>query len=294
MERASATPVAPGGPGGRSRKHRTEAPVDLATLQGCFLEAVAWPGSLRGGLQAVKRRTGHDLSGLCTSGPQTSVQDRLAVYHFAYRIRLVEALADDFPTLQYAMGHDAFHTFAEAVVARSPSRTPNLNQYGRVVVEALEAGTVRSSNRAFYLALARLEWALVEAVHAATPPRLNPAELAAIAPERWPNLVFRPSPSLRLLRSEWPANRFLQAYRRDENPSIPQRSPSATAVYRHGYTVWRMDLSPLTHGLLDRLISGVPLGEALAPVEGKAGSDQVMRWFEAWVSGGVFASVEDR
>jgi hypothetical protein len=40
------------------------------------------------------------------------------------------------------------------------------------------------------------------------------------------------------------------------------------------------------------LLAGVPLGEALAPLEGKAGAERVMEWFTAWVRGGFFAGLD--
>ena len=294
VERASATPVPPPAAPSRSRR-RKEAPKlrDLRTTQAWFLDAVSWPGGLRGGVQAAARRHGVTLADVCTPGPQLAAVDRLEVYHYAYRARLVEALADDYGALRHALGAERFEAFAARVIALHPSRTRDLNGYGRVVVETLRAGAVRVPNRAFLLALAELEWALVEAVHAPPPPRIDAAALRTIPPERWAGLRFTPSPSLRLLASEWPANRYLQAFREDKSPAIPRRSPSATAVYREGFTVWRMDLSPGPHGLLFRLIAGVPLGEALAPLEGSAEAGRVMRWFEAWVAGGVFAAVTE-
>lgn len=293
-ERASATPVPPAAPPSRSRP-RKSAPklADLRTTQAWFLDAASWSGTLRGGVRAAARRHGLTLDDVCTPGPQLSALDRLDVYHYAYRARLVEALADDYGALRHALGVERFEAFAARVIALHPSRTRDLNQYGRVVVETLRSGAVRVPNRAFLLALAELEWALVEAVHAPPPPRIDAAALRAIPPERWANLRFTASPSLRVLASDWPANRYLQAFREEKSPAIPRRAPSATAVYREGFTVWRMDLSPAPHGLLSRLIAGVALGEALAPLEGAAEAPRVMRWFEAWVAGGVFAAVRE-
>ncbi len=292
VERASASPIPPPAPPRASRRPFSEtASLDLRTAQAWFVDAVSWPGSLRGGARVAARRHGVALEAVCAPGAKISALDGLDVYHYAYRARLVEALADDYGALRNALGAAAFEAFAAKVIALHPSRTRDLNAYGRVVVEALRSGAARVRHRAFLTALAELEWALVEAVHAPPPPRIDADSLRAVPPERWGNLVFTPSPSLRILASAWPANRYLQAFRDGADPAIPGRSPSATAVYREGFTVWRMDLTPVPHGLLGRLVSGVPLGEALAPLEGRAEAARVMRWFEAWVSGGVFASV---
>jgi hypothetical protein len=63
------------------------------------------------------------------------------------------------------------------------------------------------------------------------------------------------------------------------------------AEFAQGWTVWRMDLSPVAWEQLRALLAGETLGAALARVEGQAGAAHVMRWFGAWVAGGFFAGV---
>lgn len=291
VERASATPTPPA----RAPRRRGPSPppyaLPLASAQAWLLQAISHPGSVAAGARAAHQTTGTSVEALLTSSPTLTATDRLGVYHYAYRARLIDALADDYPTLRYARGPPAFEALAARVIDRFPSKTPNLNAYGRVMLEYLDGPHGRLPRRAFLRELAALEWALVEVIHAPTPARLNPDALRAIPPERWPHLRFTGSPSLRLLPATWPVNRYLQAFRNGEAPAIPRPEPSCTLVYRQGFTVWRMDLSPLTHGLLAALLAGVPLGEALEAVEGRAGADQVMRWFAAWVSGGVFTGI---
>ncbi len=287
-ERVSASRVAPLQATRTRTRQGAAAPLPLAELQAWFFEAVSAPGTLPAGLRSLRTATGVPVEAVLTGGPALSARDRLGVYHFAYRARLIDALADDFPAVRYAMGAPAFARFADRVITRHPSRTPNLNRYGAVFVEALSTPS-RLPHRAFLLDLARLEWALVEAIHAPPPPRLDPAELGRIPPEGWGELRFVPNPALRILASRWPVNRYLSAWRREQEPTLPARERSATVVYRVDFTLWRMDLSPMTHGLLQALLDGESLGSALAPLEGRAGADRVMEWFSAWVRGGFFA-----
>ena len=171
VERASASPIPPPAPPRASRRPFSEtASLDLRTAQAWFVDAVSWPGSLRGGARVAARRHGVALEAVCAPGAKISALDGLDVYHYAYRARLVEALADDYGALRNALGAAAFEAFAAKVIALHPSRTRDLNAYGRVVVEALRSGAARVRHRAFLTALAELEWALVEAVHAPPPP----------------------------------------------------------------------------------------------------------------------------
>lgn len=275
----------------RLRRRQPAATLSLPETQAWFFAALSAPGSLAGGLRALRAETGVSAESILTEGPSLGARERLAVYHHAYRARLIDALADDFPAVRYAMGVEAFDRFADRVITAHPSRHPNLNRYGVVFLSALEEAR-RLPNRGFLLELARLEWALVETIHAPAPPRLDPAALGAIPPEAWGAVRFRPNPALQVLDTAWPVNRFFSAWRRGEEPSLPARERSATVVYRVDFTLWRMDLSPMTRGLLASLLAGVPLGEALAPLEGKAGAERVMEWFTAWVRGGFFAGLD--
>ncbi len=292
-ERASAAPV-------DTPKRAPRRPVDvapasmtLADTQAWFFDAISHPGSVRAGAAHAAATHGAEAAALLTAGPELGPLSRLGVYHFAYRARLVDALADDFPGVRQALGADAFVRLAERVIAAHPSRTRNLNTYGRVLVDWLAAPGRRVRHRGFLHALATLEWALVEVVHAPTPARLDPAAFGALGPERWADLRFRPGPAVRLLELDWPANAWFQAFREGAAPPLPARGWSATAVYRQGFTVWRMNLSPVAYGLLRRLYAGERLGAALAPLEGAARAERVMDWFSAWVSGGLFAGIED-
>ncbi|MSQ00949.1 MAG: DUF2063 domain-containing protein [Myxococcales bacterium] len=294
VERASATPASSVALARSSRRRaRPAVSPGLAETQAWFLDAITHRTSVAAGERRASRRSGIFADALLTPGPQLDALQRMEVYHTAYRVRLVEALADDFPAVRYVVGADKFDTMARRIIEASPSQTRNLNAYGRVLVDWLAGPGHGVSRQGFLHELATLEWALVDVVHAPVAPRLDARELAAIPMERWAGLSFVPGAATRLLQSAWPVNPFFQAWRQGLDPKLPERNPSAVVVYRHGFTVWRMDLSPLTHGLLARLLAGVPLGAALAPVDGQAGADRVMQWFTAWVSGGIFAGVID-
>lgn len=289
VERASAVPTHAAAVRRRknvaaSPMHKTAGSPPLAKLQASFLAALTHP-------KAAGQAT--DASPLTSVLSGATGVEGLEVYRYAYRARLIEALADDFPTVQYAMGATNFARFAGHVVTENPSRTRNLNRYGRAFVDALDHKMCKLRHRLFLSELAQLEWALVEAVHARPPDKLHPHELATIPQESWGELVFTPSPSLLLLRTQYPVNGYLQAFRNGAQPPLPVRTKHsfATAIYREGFRVWRMDLSPIAAGLLERLVRGDSLGAALCPLEGVAESANVMRWFEMWVRGGVFSAV---
>ena len=65
--------------------------------------------------------------------------ERLAIYRDGYRARLVECLADDYPAVRHLLGAEAFEAIAHAYVDKHPSRSPNLNAFGRLMPAFLAA-----------------------------------------------------------------------------------------------------------------------------------------------------------
>ena len=240
-----------------------------------------------------------------------SSEQRVAIYHEAYRLRLVECLSDDYPALLHALGEADFRELALAYIAAFPSRSPNLNAFGRQLsafcrdhagsdAPAREAGAHGASLRTdlprFAADLAELEWALVDVLHAPSLPRLPGEALTSIAPEQWPNACFIAAPTLRVLSTRFAVNTYYQAFREDQAPLAPEERPSSTAVFRDGLTLWRMNLTPPMELLLRALVSGQTLGQAFAGLSEAAAianedAPKVMGWFREWVGHGFFVEI---
>jgi hypothetical protein len=252
--------------------------ADLRSQQRSFSDAMTAPHAVS------------DAARIVTPGPRLSAAERLAIYRDGYRGRLVECLADDYPAVRYLLGADTFESIAHGYIERHPSRSPNLNAFGRSMPAFLaEHATPLAAD------LARLEWALVEAVHAAASPALSIDRLEHMSPEQWTHAVLVPAASVRVLRFAYPADAFYQAFRNDEQPPAPGPAPSATLVHRRGWVVWRTELSPPMARLLESIASRVPLGEALTVAmaeEDEGAQTSVARWFQEWVASGVFTAVE--
>ncbi len=236
---------------------------------------------------------GQRLERLVTKGPQQSAAERLQIYADGYVARLRECLADDYPALVYLLGDDAFSALARQYIEKYPSRSRSLNAYGRELSALCR--TRREPWAGLAADLARLEWALVEIVHEPASASLSPETLAHV---RWQTARLVPSPALRVLSFEYPVNRFYQAFRDGQAPARPLPAPSATAVYRQGLALWRMDLEPRAARLLAALVSGAPLAASVAALEGGAPPatagdlvDLLPKWLGAWVQSGFFCRV---
>ena len=280
--------------------HATPIDVPLRALQHWFAAAVMHPDGVAAGIEQSEHRGGPvfrpaDVERVLLPSSRLAGIERLAIYGDAYRARLVECLADDYPAVKYALGNDAFEALCLRYIARHPSESPNLNAFGRHM-----AAFCREEERPslpFAGELAALEWAMVSVLHAASARMLDLATLATVATDRWAGARFLASSTVRVMEFSYPVNAFFQAFRADRSPAVPGPAWSATAVFRDGATIWRMDLSRAMHGLLMSLFGGNPLGPALESLA-QAGQlteeegARVMVWFRDWVRHGFFSQIE--
>jgi hypothetical protein len=268
----------------------------LREQQRWFALASTHPGGALAGTELAASALTRPLTAAqcLTDGPRLSALERLQIYNDAYFARLEECLVDDYPALAYALGESEFSSLARAYIDSHPSRSPSLNAYGAPMVAFCRS--LPTPWAAFAAELARLEWALVEVVHARSTPSLTADALAKIPAERWATARLTPSATLRVLRFEYPVNEYFQAFRDGRTPALPDRRSSVTAVYRQDPTLWRMDLEPAAAGLLEDLVAGLPLASAIAALERTTKDvhdlgERLQSWLGTWVANGFFGAV---
>jgi hypothetical protein len=259
-------------------------PLALAELQALMLEAICAPQP-------------PSVRGIVADGPQLAAAARLEIYRRAYTSRLREVLRDDYPVLAATLGESRFADLCQQYIARHPSGSPNLNAWGRRMPEVCAATMPEGGG--FFAELASLEWALVEVTHAATAAPLELGALQRMAAESWSEARLVPSAALRVLNFRHPVNAYYQACRTGTTPpALPAPAPSATAIYRRDVTLWRMDLTPAISVVLNALMAGETIAQALTRMEparqscpAGAAERSVTIWFREWVAAGFFAGV---
>jgi hypothetical protein len=303
-ERASATP---------DRAERRDAPTHAgppAAAHAVPVPAGALDTSLRGrqlwfaravmAPESEPSPSPGEVAAMLTVGPRLGAADRLAIYRRGYHSRLVECLADDYPVLQHALGAEAFESLCHAYIAEHPSRGPNLNFFSRFMAEWIRSGAAPGlAARELAADLAALEWAIVEVIHAPSSEPLTLEGLGQVPPDAWSTARLRANTAVRLLSFGFPVNTYFQAFRDDEDPSLPGPAPSATVVYRSGPTVWRMDLTEPMFAVLSALLGGEGLeasleraAPGLAHVDEQEAAERVTSWFREWVGSGLFTGLE--
>ncbi len=186
-----------------------------------------------------------------------SAVERIGIYQGMYLLRMREALAADYPGLAHALGPDGFADFVCAYVARHPSRSHTLNRLGDHVPEYLARS--HRPDRRFLADLARLEHTVTEIFDAVAP---APAT-ARVAPPG-PATTFRSATPLALLRLGHPVGPYLDTVREGRSPRRrPRPRLTSSLLFRRGFAVRRLDLSPGAFALVSALAAGRTLAAAL-------------------------------
>lgn len=214
------------------------------------------------------RRLQEDFQGYLLSGDvrvqsqvlgseQVSTMERLAIYADAYRLRLLEALDTDFSGLHALLGDAEFDAMGRAYIAANPSPYFSLRWYGDRLSEFLRTTEPYSKYPAL-AEMAQFEWTKSDAFDAAESPVAGIEDMAAISPEAWPGLTFRPHPSLRRLDLYWNVPAVWKAYDAGEEPPALEGSeyPVAWLLWRQDLLTYFRSLSVHEAWALDALLRG--------------------------------------
>lgn len=212
----------------------------------------------------------------------------LSVYRHAYRARLRDCVEDDFAAVAQVLGERAFTTVADAFIAAHPPCDATLNAYGRFFAPWLT--TTRMAGRVRLAELARLEWALVESLHAPLAPALSGSELARIAPHAWGTISLQVAPALRVLTCQYATNTLYEAFRSKRPLPPARRHRGGVAVMRQRDGLQRFTLDAVETRVLSALASGATLGDALGGLSAK-NTLTIQNAFTRWVAHGFFTSL---
>ena len=208
-----------------------------------------------------------DFAASIAGGGRLTPASAVEVYRRAYPARLTEALGETFEACWRVLGDDGFFDACRSYIARFPSLSHNLADYGAGFPDHLRSRP-ESEYAPFLGDLARFEWEFKELFHRAPHAGLSAAELAERTKE---SSVLRFGAAATLLRFEHRVYGIWSRDREDESslgPSDWEGSERVLLYKNGGSEVFGKSLGGPEYAALFALMAGAPLGEALAGADG--------------------------
>ncbi|AHZ73436.1 hypothetical protein OU5_P0184 (plasmid) [Pseudomonas mandelii JR-1] len=226
--------------------------------------------------------------------PVLSVEEGLAIYHNAYRARLLETLREDYPSLCHWLGDDEFERLASAYLRVHPSQHYSLRWLGARLPAFIE-GYLVAEQSAPLAELARLEWAFTLAFDAPEGVPLTLEIMASLPPAEWPSLQVRLVPSV-----QWQVCRYnsLALWRAGKAEAEAQDFPASLALEQGEVClIWRQGLVSRYHSLgaaetkalHGMAVDGWNFGElcVVLTAYSDAAPLQAATWLKQWISEGT-------
>ena len=165
--------------------------TELAKLQRLFTGWVTRPAAGDDGLEDMIIGDG-----------SASAAERIDIYRNAYRLRLIKAMAIEYPGLKELMGDHEFAELAWAFVQEHPPDHASLRWIGRGL-DRFVRQTPPWREQEVLAEMAAYEWAQGLAFDAADSSAVTVEELQALPPDQWPGLGCRLVPSYQRLDLRW-------------------------------------------------------------------------------------------
>ncbi|MFW0778142.1 MAG: putative DNA-binding domain-containing protein [Rickettsiales bacterium] len=216
-------------------------------------------------------------------------QTRLDVYAKGYIERLADATLMDYPTLAHYMGEEECEKLIRTFAETTPSTHWDLNLYPVMLAEYMDK--LNDVDKAA-CALAQLESAMAEVFWLPESKSLSPQSLMGLDEQAMGAQTFRLRTASCLLKLDYAANAYLQAFREDKVPETIEETTEYLLVIRHEDKLRRWPLDEKEYMILAALQEGSSFNEALE----KAGDPEELAaslptYIGKWLKDGVFCAL---
>lgn len=295
----------------KDREPEAQGPA-LDVVQSWFQAVISHPGGVEGGLpgEEAQRLIGlgrDELERIVRRSKNLTAGERMGIYAHAYYARLLECLGESFPVLRRVLGAELFEPVAFEYLQRYPSNSYTLDRLGDRFARFLEERRPADAGDPpawpeMLADLARFEHAIARVFDGPGLEGERPwsgEDLQALGPDGFAAARLVPAPSLLLLTFRFPINDLYTGARRSEEEDeleFPAPGIEHVALCRREFVVRRYPLPPVEFELLEAIVGGATVGEALARAAERAeeGEDLGRRIecaFAAWTAAGFFLGV---
>ena len=189
---------------------------------------------------------------------------RIRIYRNHAIITLTDALKATYPVVCRLVGDGFFAYAAHEFMREHMPEKPCLAEYGGALPDFLTQFPA-CRDLAYLADVARLEWAVNQALHAEGATAIARSDLSGISAADAPRLRLTLHPSIRLLESRWPIERIWRANQADGNTDLaidPDSGGVRLQIHRRGDRVTLKSLTDCEFAFLHALASGESIADA--------------------------------
>jgi len=173
----------------------------------------------------------------CINGTlKVPVDVRLAIYSNAYRLRLIDALAANYPILEKCLGCEQFNELGQSYLKKYPSTFRSIRWFGDKLPQFLN-DEMPYRDMPYLAEIAQFEWAMTLVFEASDTAILQMEDVSVIPPESWPDIQFCVHASLHRLNLKWNTVQIWQAVNEDKQPPEPMQLSASIP-----WVLWRKEL----------------------------------------------------
>lgn len=279
------------------------APLDR--LQRWMLRVVTHRDGLEAGLEASRTEGlwpegASVLSDIVPGNDRLTPEEQLHIYAYAYLARLQETLAAEVPAAEHLLCAERFAELAGDYLHDHPSSSTSLDHLGRHLAPWLEARAGADDEPWLSAAadVVRVEQGMDRAFDHPATPAVDGTALSNLPPSAWATARLRFVAGLDVLALAHDVGPAMDAAKAGRPAELPARRTSHMAVYCRDHRRYRLTVAPLAAALLQPLLEGATLGDALQDLALRPDVDlpellgQVGPWFQQWAGAGWIAAVE--
>jgi hypothetical protein len=207
-------------------------------------------------LEAEGRLPAGELERWVEGDERLDAVGRVNIYANMYFIRQKDALREDFPACIRVLGEERYQDVFTAYLLAHPSSHYSLRYLGEAFPSFLAVHAL-AAELPYLPDLARLEWAVSQVLQAEDAPVLERGDLAAVPPEHWGDLAFRPVDAAALLDLSWD----VVPLRGEAGRSKVAPRAHTVLVYRDGHSPAEEILTADEAGAWKAVIEGRTFGE---------------------------------
>ena len=195
--------------------------------------------------------------------------ERLSIYRNTFVVGVTKALGLTYPVVRRLVGNDFFDGAAGLFIADHPPRAAWLDNYGAEFPEFLRSFQP-AATLAYLPDVARLEWVVSRALHAADRESLDLKRLEALTPDEQARVCFVPHPSVALQRTDYPADAIWRGVLNGDDAALAtidvDSGPAWLLIERRASGVEVSRLDEAAWRFVAALCAGTPLELAFAEI----------------------------